>query len=61
MKINMGQIIRKFFLFLLYELYDNMVNQNKILEIKEAIRKVFECFGISSFNANFYFFIIHIK
>jgi hypothetical protein len=39
--------------FLLYELDDNVVKQNKILEMKEAIRKVFECSTISSFKPNF--------
>ena len=39
--------------FLLCELDDNMIKQNKILEMKEDIRKVFECSTISSFKPNF--------
>ena len=39
--------------FLLYELDDNVEKQNKILEMKEEIRKVFECSTISSFKPNF--------
>ena len=39
--------------FLLYDLDDNIEKQNKILEMKEEIRKVFECSTISSFKPNF--------
>ena len=38
--------------FLLYDLDDNIEKQNKILEMKEEIRKVFECSTISSFKPN---------
>lgn len=39
--------------FLLFELDNNKEKQHKILEMKEQIRKVFECSTISSFKPNF--------
>ena len=39
--------------FILYELDNNIEKQNKILELKTEIQKVFECSTISSFKPNF--------
>jgi chaperonin GroEL (HSP60 family) len=39
--------------FILHELDNNIEKQNKILELKTEIQKVFECSTISSFKPNF--------
>jgi hypothetical protein len=39
--------------FLLYELDDNIEQQNKILELKDTIRQYFTVSNISSFKPNF--------
>jgi hypothetical protein len=39
--------------FLLSDLDDNVEKQNKIVEMKPEIKKVFECSNISAFKPNF--------